>query len=118
MTENGAGRVIALMTETQHVLGERLRPVQVAAKLVIKRYPMRNPEEFRGRTQLLPELSRAGMGMARFCCAVAFDEGQSCTQRAARLELPSPAIGAIGQQRQLVQSLLQLCRRLRHRRAG
>ena len=35
MTENDAGRVVALMTETQHLLGERLRPIQFAADRVI-----------------------------------------------------------------------------------
>ena len=79
---------------------------------------MGNLKELRGRTQLLPQHSCAGIGIARFRCGKAFDGDQGGAQGTAKFQLPSLALDFVGQQRQLVQRLLKLRGRFRHRRAG
>ena len=85
---------------------------------MIERLPIGNLKELRGRTQLLPQLSCAGIGMTRFRRRVAFDGSQDRAQGTAKFELLSLTFGVVRQQRQLVQPLLKLRGRFRHRRAG
>ena len=71
-----------------------------------------------GVTQLLPQLSCAGIGLARLRRRLPFNKPQRRTQRAAKFELLPLAFRVVGQQRQLVQPLLKLQSRFRDRRAG
>ena len=59
--------------QTQQILVQAQRQIVFAADCVKAQLPKGNPEEFRGRTQLLPQLSCTGRGMARFRRCVAFD---------------------------------------------
>jgi hypothetical protein len=79
---------------------------------------MGNLKELRGRTQLFPQLSCAGVGLTRFRRGEALNDQQCSAQAAAKLKLLSLSFAGIGQQRQLVQPFLELRRRLRHCRAG
>jgi hypothetical protein len=56
--------------------------------------------------------------MARFRRSVAFDDKQDRALRTSKLKLLSLSLEAVGQQSQLIQCLLQLRGRFRHRRAG
>ena len=118
MTENKAGGIVALKAQTQQILGQALCQIEFAAAQVIARLAKGNPEELRGRTQLLPQLSCAAKGMARFRRRDAFDGLQHRAQGTQKLELLPLPFGVIRQQRQLVQPLLELRGRFRHRRAG
>jgi hypothetical protein len=55
-----------------------------------------NPKEIRRGTQLLPQLSGAGIGLARFRRRVAFDSEHHRTQRTAKFELLSLSFGIVG----------------------
>src|SRR6516165_7832633 len=81
------------------------------------RHPIGNLEELRGRTQLLPQLSRAGIGLARFRGGAAFDSIQGRSQGNAKVELLSVAFRVLRQELQLVQSLVELRRGFGHCRA-
>ena len=85
---------------------------------VIGRLPEGNPKKLGKITQLLPQLSRAGMGMSRFWSAGSFYGDQDRCQTAVKFYLPSLAFWRIWQQRQLAQTLLELHSRFRHRRAS
>ena len=93
-------------------------PGPIRRGAVIARLPIGNPKELRGGTQLLPQFSGAGIGLARFRRRDAFDSVQHRAQGAQEFELLSLAFRAIRQQRQLVQPFLQLRGRFRHCRAG
>ena len=66
MTQNEPGGIVALTAQTQQILVQALRQIEFAAEHVIARLPIGNLKELRGGTQLLPQLSCAGIGMARF----------------------------------------------------
>ena len=66
MTQNEPGGIVALMAQTQQILGQAQRQIEFAAVHVIARLPIGNLKELRGRTQLLPQLSCAGIGVACF----------------------------------------------------
>ena len=102
----------------QQILGERLRPIQFAAMRVIAGLPAGNLNELHGRTELYPQLPRVTVGLARLRRGRAFDDIQHRAQSAGKLELLLPAFADVRQQRQLVQPLLKLRSRFRHRRAG
>ena len=73
MTQNEPGGIVALTAQTQQILVQALRQIEFAADHVIARLPIGNLKELRGGTQLLPQLSCAGIGMARFRRREAFD---------------------------------------------
>ena len=118
MTPNEPSGIVALTAQTQQILVQTLRQIEFAAVCMIARLPKWNVKELRGGTELLPQLPRAGIGMARFRCRVAFDDQQDGAQGTAKFELLSLTFPAVRQQRQLIQPSLQLPRRFRHRRAG
>ena len=118
MTHYEPGGIVPSTAQMQQVLGERLRPVQFAAMRVIAGLPAGNLNELHGGTELFPQLPRVGVGLARLRRGRAFDDIQHRAQSAGKLELLLPAFGDVGQQRQLVQPLLKLRSRFRHRRAG
>ena len=97
---------------------KRLRQIEFAAERVMARLPIGHSKELRGRTQLLPQLSCAGIGLARFRRGESFDGLQHRAQGAANSSSCRWRSGVVRQQRQLVQPLLQLRGRFRHRRAG
>ena len=76
MTQKQAGRIVAVTAKAQQILRETLRPVEFATERVISRLPIGHPKELRGGTQLLPQLSCAGKGLARFSRRLAFDPSQ------------------------------------------
>src|SRR5438270_2157098 len=72
VTQDEPGGIVALTAQTQQILVQALCQIQFSAERVIARLPVGNLKELRGRTQLLPQLSRAGIGMASFRRRVAF----------------------------------------------
>src|SRR5215813_7537804 len=73
VTQNEPGGIITLTAPKQRILVQTLRPIEFAADSVIERLPIGDPKELRGRTQPLPQLSSAGVGIACFRRRVAFD---------------------------------------------
>jgi len=66
VTQNEPGGIVALTAETQQILVQALSQLQFTTGRVVARPPIGNPKELRGRTQLLPQLICAGIGLARF----------------------------------------------------
>ena len=97
MTQKEPGGIVALTAQTQQILVQALRYVEFAAERVIARLSIGNVKELRGRTQLLPQLTCAGKGMAGFRRPVAFDGPYGRAQAAAKFELLSLPIGAVRQ---------------------
>jgi len=97
VTENEPGGILALAAQTQQILVQALRRIQFAAERVRSRLPIGYPKELHGRTQLLPQLSRAGIGIARFRRCVAFGGLQHRAQGTREFELLSLTFGGIGQ---------------------
>src|ERR1700732_2651232 len=118
MTKNEARGIVALTAETQQILGTALRQIEFAAEQMMARLPKGNLKELRGGIQLLPQLPRAGIDMARFRRRLAFYGCQDRAQGTQKFELLSLTFGVVRQQRQLVQRLLELRGRLYQRRAG
>ena len=118
MTQNKSARIAALTAQTQQTLVQARRQIDFAAVQVIHRLPKGNLKELQGGTQPLPQLSSAGIGTPRFRGGEAFDGEQGGAQGTAKFELLSLSIGAVRQQRQLLQCFLQLRGGFRHRRAG
>jgi hypothetical protein len=118
MPQNEPGGIVALTAQTQQTLVRAQRQIQFAAESVIARMPIGDPKELRGRAQLLPQLSCTGIGLAGFGRRIAFDGLQRRPQGTAKFELLSLPFGVFRQQRQLVQPLVQLRGRFRHRRSG
>ena len=73
MTQNEPAGIVALTAQTQQILVQAQSQIQFAAERVIPRLPIRNVEELRGGTQLLPQLSCAGEDLPRFRRGLAFD---------------------------------------------
>src|SRR3954464_14755525 len=105
MTQNQTSAIAALTAQTHQILGQALRQIEFAAVAVMERLPIGNPKELRGRTELLPQLSGTGVGLARFRCRVAFGGTQDPAQGTAKFELLLLPFGVVRQRRQLVQSL-------------
>ena len=118
MTQKEPGGIVALTAQAQQILVQAQRQIQFAAVYVINRLPMGNVKELRGGTQLLPQLSCAGKGMACFRRRIAFDGSQHRAQLTAKFEPLSPIFEVVRQQRQLVQPLFKLRGRFCRRRAG
>jgi hypothetical protein len=72
VTQNEPSGIVALTAQTQQILGQALRQVEVATVYVIYRLPIGNLKEVRGRTEVLPQFSCAGIGLARFRRGEAF----------------------------------------------
>jgi hypothetical protein len=67
------GGIVALTAQAQQILVQALRQLEFSPVEVIPRLPIGHPKELRGGTQLLPELSCAGIGMAQFQRRLTFD---------------------------------------------
>src|SRR5262249_14860549 len=118
MTENEPSGIASLTAQTQQVVGQALRRIELAAEPEITRLPPRNVKELRGRTELFPQPPGAGEGITRLLRGVALDDHQDPAQLTAKLQLLSATGCVVRQQRQLVQPLLQLRRRFGHGRAS
>jgi len=86
-----------LSAQTQHALVEAQRQIEFAAIHVMAGLSVGYFEEFRGRAQLLPQLSCACINLARFRCGLAFDDVQHRAQGNAQFKLLSLPIGGVGQ---------------------
>jgi len=116
--ENEPRRLVALTAHTQQTLSQALGRGEFATLDVKVRLPKGNVKEPRGRTQLLPQLVRASISLARLRRPCALDGMKDRALGTAKFELLSMVFRGIRQQRQLVQPFLQLRCRFRHRRAG
>src|SRR5262249_49904235 len=114
VTQNKPTGIVAAAAQTKQIRIQTLRQIEFAAKRVIVRLPIGILKELQGRTQLLPQFSGASIGLARFRRCEAPDGQQDRAQRTAKLKLLSLTYGVVRQQHQLVQSLLELRRNLRH----
>jgi len=72
VAENQPTGIAPLLTQTQLV--QALRQAELAAERVIDGLSKRNLKELRGSTQLLPQFSSAGIGVAPFRRRDAFDD--------------------------------------------
>ena len=66
VTENESAGIVALIAQPQQILAQAPRHIEFAADHVIDRLPIGKLKKLRGGTQLLPQLSCAGVGLARF----------------------------------------------------
>src|SRR6516164_6336910 len=87
VTQKEPGGIVALTAQTQQILVQALRYVEFAAERVIARLSIGNVKELRGRTQLLPKLSCACIGLACFRCGVALHSKQGRSLRTAQFEI-------------------------------
>ena len=78
MTQSEAVSVVSFSAQTQQIVGQALRQIEFAADHMIDRLPIGKLKELRGGTQLLPQLSCASVGLARFRRGEAFDGLQYC----------------------------------------
>ena|SRR6516165_12120922 len=74
VTQNEPGGVVALAAQTQQILVQALRQIEFAAGRVKARLPIGDVKKRRRGTELLPQLSRASISMARFRRGQAFDQ--------------------------------------------
>ena len=95
MTQKQPGGIVALTAQTQQILVRAHRQIQFAAVPVIDRLPKGDPKELRGGTQLLPQLSCAGIGIAHFRCGEAFGGHQHRAQGTLKFELLSLTLGGV-----------------------
>jgi hypothetical protein len=115
VTHYEPGGIVPSTAQPQQILIQAQRYIQFAAMRVITGLPAGNLNEVHWGTELFPQFPRASVGLAGLRRARAFDDIQHRAQSAGKLELFLPAFGDVGQQRQLVQPLLKLRSRLRHR---
>jgi hypothetical protein len=73
VTQNQPGGIAALTAQTQQILVQAQRQIEFPTDHMITRLPIGNAKELRRGTQLLPQLSCAGIGLACFRRRVAFD---------------------------------------------
>ena len=73
MTEKEATGILTLTAQTQQILIQAQRQIELTTERVIERQSIGNVKEVGGGTEPLPQLSRAGIGVARFRRSVAFD---------------------------------------------
>jgi hypothetical protein len=118
VTQNKPAGLVALAAQMQQIFGQALRRIELAAEPEIATLPPGDVQELRGGTELFPQLAGAGESFGRFTGGVAFDDHQAGPQLTAKFELLQLTPGRGRQQRQLIQSLLELRRCFRHRRAG
>jgi len=95
MTKNQSYGIVALTTEPQKIFVQTLRQIDLAPRSVIARLRKRYPKEFGRRTELLPYLSCAGIGMARFRRRLAFDGEEDRPQIAQEFEFLSLAFRGV-----------------------
>jgi hypothetical protein len=114
VTENESGEVAALTAQAQQIFVQAQRQIEFAAVRMIASLPIRNVQELWGSPQLLPQLSRSRIGIARFQPGIALDRKQDRTQGAAKFELFLLAFGVVREQLQLVQRVLKLSRCFGH----
>ena len=88
---------MALTAQTQQILVQAQREIELATERVIERQPIGNVKELRGGTKPFPQLSCAGIGVARFRRSVAFDGLQYRAQGNAKFEVLPLAFGGVGQ---------------------
>jgi hypothetical protein len=108
VTQNEPADIVALTAQTQQILVQALRLIEFSPAHVIARLPIGNLKELRGGTQLLPQFSCAGVGLARFRRRLAFDGSQHRAQGAQKFELLPLAFGGVRHYGRLIQPLLQL----------
>src|ERR1700738_1048193 len=118
MTESDPAGVLALTAQSEQIFGQAERQSQIAADVVIDRLPPGNLKELRRSAELLPQLSCAGIRLARLRRPEAFNSLQHRAQGTANFELLPLSYRCVRQQSQLVQPLVKLRGRFRHRRAG
>src|ERR1700730_17900305 len=99
MTQNEPSGIVALAAQTQQILVHAQRQIEFAAEQVIERLAIGNLKELRGGTELLPQLSRAGYGLARFRRRPTLDGQRGRGQGAAKFELLSLAFRRVREQR-------------------
>src|SRR6516165_6620604 len=61
VTQSEAVSVVSFSAQTQQIVGQALRQIEFAADHMIDRLPIGKLKELRGGTQLLPQLSCAGV---------------------------------------------------------
>src|SRR5277367_2065875 len=101
VTQNESAGIVALIAEMQQILVQALRQIEFAADRVMLRLPIGNSKELRGRTQLLPQLAGASIGMTRFRRGGSLRDLQYRGKGAQKFELLSLAFAADRQQRKL-----------------
>src|SRR6516164_6417934 len=106
------------MAQAQQILGQALGQIEFPAESVISSLRVGHSKKHRRTTQLLPQRSCADMSMAGLRRRESFNGMEHSAQGSAKVELLSLPFRGVGQQRQLVQPILQLGGRLRHSREG
>jgi hypothetical protein len=96
VTENEPAGIVPLTAPAQQILGQALRQIEFASEHVIARLPVRNLKELRGRTQLLPQLASAGIGLAHLRSRIAFDGEQYGAQGSAKFKFLLLAFRGVG----------------------
>jgi hypothetical protein len=91
-----------MAAQIYQILGRALRQIEFSTVQVIPRLPVGNLMELYGKSQLLPQLARSGIGMTRLRCGTAFNEDQHRTQSAPIFEFLTLTIRLVRQQRKLV----------------
>jgi hypothetical protein len=76
VTQDQSRGVVALAAQTQQVLGQRPGQIEFAAVHMVEGLPKGDVNQFRERTQLLPQFACAGIGLARLRRREAFDGDQ------------------------------------------
>jgi len=89
--------MVALTAHVQQTFVEACRQIQFAAVSMIARLPIGNVKVLLRGTELFPQLSCPGEGMASFRRSLAFDEPQYRAQGCAEFELLSAIVGAVRQ---------------------
>ena len=90
MTEHKRAGIVALMAQTQQILVQAQRYIEFSAVQVIASLPIGNLKELRGRTQLFPQHSRTGIGMAQFRRGRSLDTEQDRTEGSVKSEFLPP----------------------------
>src|SRR5215469_10608978 len=97
VAQNEPGGIVALLAQTQQILVQALRQIEFAPEPMMAGLPEGNPKEFRRRTQPLPKLSCAGIGLARLRRPLTSHSDQRRAQSTEKFDLLSLAFGAIWQ---------------------
>jgi len=84
VTQNEPGDIVVLTAYPQQILGQTLCHIEFAPVHVIEELTTWDMKKCRRGTQVLPELSRPGIVIARFRRRVTLDDHQGRTQAAAK----------------------------------
>src|SRR5215831_15161234 len=79
VAQDESGGIVALAAQTQQVFVQAPRQIQFTAEHVIPGLSIRDLEELRGKTELLPQLSCSSEDATRFWRGVAFGRNQGHT---------------------------------------